>query len=438
LTHLLVSQVAFLQTKASGGGKIVVGRDTRPSGEQFARAAFCGIRAAGGIPIDLGISPTPTTCVAVVELGASGGIIITASHNPIEYNGYKMVHAEGRLFRADESERIYDAFRRHEHPGENVFKAAPDTPQECADGAAIHIRRILDQVDADLIRSSGMSVAVDSINGAAGTVFPALLNALGVEWLGIHNKLDGDFVHNPEPRPEHLEDLSSLLRKTPRLWGGFAFDPDADRLATMSEHGEEISEEMTIVLCLQNILSRCKSNVATNLSTSMLVDDVARRFGVNVFRTKIGEANVVEGMVRHNCAVGGEGNGGLIYPAISMVRDGPAALAIIIELMAKHGKKLSALAAEWPTYAMVKEKIPVGNMEPAAAIELLARQFSHEATDRLEGLKIIREYGWVHIRASNTEPVIRCFAEARTQAEARELADMVIAALTTPESGTAA
>jgi phosphomannomutase len=429
LTPLLVARIAYLQTRAAGGGKMAVGRDTRPSGELFARAAFRGIRAAGGTPVDLGIAPTPTTCVAVAHLGASGGVIITASHNPIEYNGYKMVHASGRLYRADECEKVYAAFHRGEYPAEQDLMAIADGPAECVDAASVHIKRICDKVSVGLIRSSNIAVGVDSINGAGGMVFPALLDALGVGWAGVHNKLDGDFTHNPEPRPEHLGDLAALLRTDGRLWAGFAFDPDADRLATMSERGDDISEEMTLVFCLQNILARKKSTIATNLSTSMLIDDVAARFGVSVFRTKIGEANVVEGMARHGCSVGGEGNGGLIYPAISQARDGLAAMAVIIELMAQSGKKLSALASEWPVYAIVKEKIQLGNAQPAAVMARLTEKFAGEATDRLEGLKIIRDNGWVHVRASNTEPIIRCYAEGRTKAEAAELAGMVMSAL---------
>jgi phosphomannomutase len=428
-TPELVSRIAFIQTREAGGGKIVIGRDTRPSGGMFAAAACRGIRAAGGIPVDLGIAPTPTTCVAAAEFKAGGGIIITASHNPNEYNGYKMVHASGRLYRGVECENIYTAFRRGDYPPDEKFMAVSDAPVERIDAASIHIKRICNQVNVDLIRSSGIRVAVDSINGAGGAVFPALLDALGVGWSGVHNKLDGDFVHNPEPRPENLTDLSALLRSEANLWGGFAFDPDADRLATMGRQGEAISEEMTLVLTLQNLLARKRSSIATNLSTSMLIDDVAARFGISVIRTRIGEANVVEGMMRHNCGVGGEGNGGLIYPAISWARDGLAAIAIIIELMAQTRKSLSVLAGEWPHYAIVKEKIPVGSADVTALMQKLTETFSHEVTDLLEGLKIIRENGWVHVRPSNTEPIIRCYAEARSSEEANALANMVISAV---------
>jgi phosphomannomutase len=426
LTPLLISRIAFLQTHASGGGRIVVGRDTRPSGAMLARAAFRGIRAAGGIPVDLGIAPTPTTCVAVPELGAASGIIITASHNPNPDNGYKMVHASGRLLRADECEDIYAAFRRGEYPSGEELSKSTDTPHERADASAIHLKRICAHVDADRIRAARITVGVDSINGAAGMVFPALLKTLGVEWVGVNNKLDGDFGRDPEPRPEHLNDLSGLISGNTAVWGGFAFDPDADRLATMNERGEAISEEMTLALALENILDRLRSDVAVNLSTSMVINDVATRFGVNVIRTKIGEANVVEGMARHHCAVGGEGNGGLIYPAISWARDGLAAMAIIIELMAKTGHKLSTLAAGWPRYVIVKEKISIRNADPAAVVAALAEKFSHEVTDRLDGLKIIRDYGWIHVRPSNTEPIIRCYAEARTKPEVQELVRLVV------------
>ena len=432
LTGPLVSRIAFLQTKAActGNGpcKVVVGRDTRPSGAMFAAAAFRGIRAAGGAPIDIGIAPTPTTCLAVPELGASAGIIITASHNPGEYNGYKMVHATGRLYRADECEKIYAAFRAEAYPAEASLARYADTPQETRDAGTLHIDRICARVDVEAIRSAKIKIAVDSINGAGGAVFPRLLDRLGVAWVGVHNKLDGRFAHNPEPRPEHLGDLAALLRGDTALRGGFALDPDADRLATMGDGGREISEEMTLALCLRNLLGHVKSDVAVNLSTSMVIDDVAAKFGIRVVRTRIGEANVVEAMERQGCLIGGEGNGGLIYPAITTCRDGLAALAVIIELMAKTGLTLSQLAAEWPAYVIVKSKIPLQGVDPAAAIGRLAERFSGETIDRQDGLKIIRPRGWVQVRASNTEPIMRCFAEARTRTEAEALAASVMEA----------
>ncbi|MDG5814905.1 phosphoglucosamine mutase [Chitinispirillales bacterium ANBcel5] len=427
LDELFVSRIAYIQTKLSGAGKVVIGRDTRPSGERLMRAICRGIRAAGGEPVDIGIAPTPTTCVAVSELKASAGIIITASHNPSQYNGYKMVHSSGRLFKGDECETVYSHFKRGEYPQEQELKQYDDSPAKTVDAVSIHINKIISTVDVSLIASKRMKVAVDSINGAAGAIFPALLEKLSVEWTGVHNKLDGDFVHNPEPRPEHLTDLSSLLSTSDGFWGGFIFDPDADRLATMGQNGEAVSEEMTLVLALENILEHTKSDIATNLSTSMLIDDVGAKFGVHIFRTKIGEANVVEGMKKFNCKVGGEGNGGVIYPAMSTVRDGLGAMALILELMAKRDKKLFQLTAAWPSYPIVKDKISCESLEPKQLIEKISARFPDEKKDLLDGLKIIRDYGWVHLRASNTEPIIRCYAEAKTDQQAKELSEMVLA-----------
>jgi len=426
LDELFISRVAYIQTRVGGGGKIVIGRDTRPTGEALMKAASRGIRAAGGIPINIGIAPTPTTCVAVTALGANGGIIITASHNPLPYNGYKMVHKTGRLYRGAECEAVYAEFREAAYPSDDELMKHADEPADTVDAVPIHIEKILGQVDVGLIRSKNMRIAIDSINGAGGAVFPQLLDRLSVQWAGVHNALNGDFVHNPEPRPEHLGDLRGLLKNGGGFWGGFVFDPDADRLATMGEGGQNISEEMTLIFALQNLLPKTKSNVATNLSTSMLVDDAAARHGVKVFRTKIGEANVVEGMEANNCQIGGEGNGGIIYPHISTVRDGLAGLAIILEEMARSNKKLYEMASEWPVYHIVKDKIQCEGIDPTTLIKKLDNHFSSETKNLTDGLKIIRDYGWVHLRASNTEPIIRCYAEAKSAEQARQLADMVL------------
>ncbi len=420
------SKIAYLQTKAAGGGKIIVGRDTRPSGPELAAAAFRGIRAAGGIPVDIGIAPTPTTCFAVEAYEANGGIIITASHNPLPYNGYKMVHSSARLYSGTECDTIYNNYHSGEYLSSEEINSFSSEPEESFDAVTAHVNSILKAIDVRKIQESNISIAVDSINGAAGVIFPKLCEALSVKWVGVHNKLDGDFVHNPEPRPEHLTDLKELLTSTPDVWGGFVFDPDADRLATMGENGEPISEEMTLALALENVLPKQKTLVATNLSTSMVIDEVAAKHGCEVLRTKIGEANVVEGMRANNCIIGGEGNGGIIYPQISTVRDGLTGLALILELMAQTGKKLTELTAPLPVYPIVKEKIELGDLKPEVVVEKLSKEFSEDKIDLQDGIKIIRDYGWVHLRASNTEPIMRCYAEAKTQEQAQELAKTVM------------
>ncbi|MBD3318143.1 MAG: phosphoglucosamine mutase, partial [Chitinivibrionales bacterium] len=401
-------------------------RDTRPSGAEMAAAVMRGVRLAGGTPVDVGIAPTPTICFAVSHCGAAAGVIITASHNPLPYNGYKMVHGSGRLFSGAECERVYEVFRNGDYPAESAFAEEPSEPAEAIDAVTPHIERILSAVKVSTVREAGVRVAVDSINGAAGVAFPVLLEKLGVAWRGVHNELDGNFVHNPEPRPEHLTDLAALLAEDNSLWGGFAFDPDADRLAPMAEAGGAMSEEMTFALALENVLERERSDVVTNLSTSMVIDDVAREYGVKVVRTPIGEANVVAAMREGAPAVGGEGNGGVIYPRISTVRDGLTALALIIELMARRRKRLGELAGRWPVYPIIKEKITLGDQPHQEILDKLASRFANETVDRRDGLKIIREYGWVHLRPSNTEPIMRCYAEARTEDQARDLARMVM------------
>ncbi len=426
LSPYFYSVIAYLHTKYAQGGKIVVGRDTRPSGEEFAKAVFRGIRCAGGIPVDIGIAPTPTTCFATNYFDAKAGIIITASHNPEPYNGYKMAHSSGRLFFQDECVKIYQSYRTANYPSEEEIIKYPDNPEYSSDAINPHIESIISAVDVDLIKNAGIKVAVDSINGAASIIFPKLLEKLSVKWNGVHNKLDGDFIHNPEPRPVNLTDLAALLHSNEDFWGGFAFDPDGDRLATMGEHGEPVSEENTIVLALENVLKDNITDVAVNLSTTMLIDDIARKHGIKVIRTKIGEANVVEVMKKNGCIIGGEGNGGVIYPRVSTVRDGLIGMALIIELMAKTGKRLSELISELPVYPIVKQKIPLRNKNGIDIINRLTSIFTDETIDTQDGLKIIRDYGWVHIRLSNTEPIIRCYAEAKTEKQAKALIDMII------------
>lgn len=427
LSFELLRAIAYIQTKLSGGGKVIIGRDTRPSGTEIEKWLCQGIRAAGATPISIGIATTPTTCFATKYFGANAGIIITASHNPHPYNGYKPVHSSGRLLNNDESSAIYKEYENGNYLSDEEFAKFQNSPEKVETTAvSAHINAILKSVDADLIKKAKIKVAVDSINGAASSAFPELLEKLGVEWLGVNVKSDGDFVHNPEPRPAHLTDLHDLLKSKNDFWAGFAFDPDGDRLVTMGERGEPICEEMTLALSMMSVLSSKKSAVATNLSTSMVIDDVAKNFGVKVIRTKIGEANVVDAIRANNLLLGGEGNGGVIFPEVSMVRDGLVGLALIIECMAKNDKKIMKLVSLYKEYPIVKEKISIAGLNPTEILAKLTKVFADEKIDTQDGLKIIYNDGWVHIRSSNTEPIMRVYAEGVTQEKANELAKMVM------------
>jgi len=429
LTPRLCSLIAYLQTRNAHATAMIIARDTRPSGAALARAVARGIHAAGARCIDIGIAPTPTACVAVAEKNAGGGVILTASHNPAQYNGYKMINRQARLCPGAECEAVYALYRAGSREDAcRAIDAASEEPDQTYDAGPAHIRRIVAGIDAKAVRAARLRIAVDAINGAASAVVPALLDTLQVSCTAINAGANGDFVHNPEPRTEHLAGLASVLKRGD-FNGGFAFDPDADRLITMGEHGEPVSEELTLAFALQCMLPRLKTDIAVNLSTSMVIDDVAASFGVRVFRTMIGEANVIDGMLRNNCRMGGEGNGGVIYPEISTVRDGLAGLAMVLELMAVQKKPVSALAAGLPAYVIVKEKIDTAGADPRAIIARAAAAFAHEKTDIQDGLKIIRPGAWVHLRPSNTEPIVRCIAEARTRPEADSLIRAVMSAI---------
>ncbi len=425
ITEAFCTRLAYEQTRMQQGKTMIVARDSRTTGPELCRAVFRGIHAAGGNVLDIGIAPTPTACVAVEHTHASGGIIITASHNPSQYNGYKMIHSQGRLFNADECKHLYSLISASTVDEESLSNSSAHADQSM-DAGIEHRRRILDRIDSNLIRNSQIHIAIDATNGAAPRVYPALLDELQVTCSAINDSPDGNFAHNPEPRPEHLRDLQKLLHADAKMWGGFAFDPDADRLASLSESGDPISEEYTLGFAAANILARKSGCIATNLSTSMLIDDIARSYNSSVIRTIIGEANVVEALRENNCILGGEGNGGVIYPPVSSVRDGLCALALIIELMARTHNTLSQLTQGWPRYYMHKEKITLDGLDADTAIARAASAFPDAAFDTRDGCKMILGNTWVHLRASNTEPILRCYTEAPDARQAQELAAKAI------------
>lgn len=407
-------------------GPVAVCRDTRPTGPALAGAVVAGLAAAGRDVRDLGVVPVPTLQVYVKEERLAGGIDVTASHNPIEWNALKFVGPGGYFLTREESA---DLRRRFEEAGP-AWTAWDRQGRVVADSTAVrrHVDRIVRAVEAGAIRRRRFRVAIDCVNGAASRATPVLLEALGCSVAAIHDDPDaGRFPHDPEPRAEHLGDLARLVRET-GADVGFAQDPDADRLALVDERGTPLSEEYTQVLAADVVLGRSPGRPAvTNLSASRMFDDVAARHGAPVLRTRIGEINVSVRLREAGGVVGGEGNGGVIYPPVHEGRDSLAGIALVLEGLAARGGRLSDWIASIPSYAMVKEKVPVGGADVGPAVEAVRRALGASDPPPLDvnlddGVKISWADRWVHLRASNTEPVVRIMAEAPTRAEADDLA----------------
>ncbi|MHC5022409.1 MAG: phosphoglucosamine mutase [Planctomycetota bacterium] len=425
---------SFLHARAPAGAAplVCLGRDSRPSGFMLAAAASAGLTAAGCDVIDLGLVTTPTAGVMIDARGAAGGLVITASHNPGPWNGLKCLGPGACAPPAADAADIIGRFRARRID----YVRADDLGQVSADdgGPATHVERVLGQIDAQAIRARNFSVVLDSVNGAGGPAGRMLLERLNCEITHLHADPTGQFAHPPEPVAEHLVDLAAATREH-RAAVGFAQDPDADRLALVDEQGTYIGEEYTLVLAAARVLQlRGPGVLATNLSTSRMLDDLAAAHaGTRVVRTAVGEANVVEAMRRDGALVGGEGNGGVIWPAVCHVRDSLSAMALVLGLLAKEDRPLSALVADRPRYVMIKRKFDLAGVGGAAAIDRMLEnvrvRFSDERVNDADGVRVDFEAGWVHLRPSNTEPIVRLIGEAgSTDAAEQLIADVAAAA----------
>jgi phosphomannomutase len=412
---------------ARGGRVVAIARDSRQSGPAFLRAASAALAAAGLDVVDLGMAPTPTAQMAVETMDLAGGIVVTASHNPLEWNALKFMGPGGRFLKRAEADELFglvDAGVRFD-PQDRPGTIRPDR-------AAVqrHLDRLfgLGWLDFAPVQARRFTVALDCVRGAGASVMPRLLEALGCAVHAIHLEPDGRFPREPEPVPEHLGELGDLVRRT-GADVGIAVDPDVDRCALVSEQGEPIGEDYTLAFAVRAVLARRKGAVVTNLSTSLVVDDAAGAFGVAVERAPVGEANVVERMVARGAVVGGEGNGGVILPAVHLGRDAPVAAALALLVMADAGQPVSRIVAGAPRYAIVKTKVarPSGSLEPW--YQALARQLPGAAEDRQDGMRLALADRWVHVRPSGTEPVARIIAEAPSLDAARELVGRGEAAL---------
>jgi phosphomannomutase len=412
--------LAFAQALGtySGGGRIVVSRDGRPSGAMLRHAVLAGLSAAGCEACDLGVVPTATVGVAVRSVQAAGGIQITASHNPAPWNGLKLFGRDGRVLSALDGLKLQElflsgAFRPVAYNELGAFTDFREAEQA-------HCALVLPCVDGARIQAARLRVLVDANGGAGGSLSRRLLQALGVETVGLGCDGDGVFAHEPEPTAANLAAVCPRVVEAGAHLG-LALDPDADRLALIDERGEYIGEELTLALALESRLRSKRGPIVINMSTSRVCEEVAARFGCVCQRSAVGEANVADCMLEVDAVLGGEGNGGVIDPRIGLVRDPFIGMALILDLMAESGKKLSELVAELPRYIIIKDKYTVSPERLPALFQALTAQWPQAQANSLDGLRLDWSDRWVHVRPSNTEPIVRVIAEAPQQSEAEEL-----------------
>jgi phosphomannomutase len=412
----------------AGGGRMVLGRDGRPSGTMLRHAVLAGLTAGGCEVQDVAVASTPTVGLAVRTLRAAGGIQITASHNPAPWNGLKLFGPDGRVLSAAEGRKVQALFERGEQRRVPWEELGQVHDYHKADDE--HRDRVLQLVDVVRIRAAGLRAFVDGNGGAGGPLARSLLKALRVEATCRACDGDGLFLHEPEPTEANLREIGPLVAHH-YADIGFALDPDSDRLAILDEQGRYIGEELTLALAAQFRLSRERGPVVVNMSTSRVTADVAARFGCRCERSAVGEANVADRMIELGAVIGGEGNGGVIDPRVGFVRDPFIGMGLILNLMAETGKKLSELVADLPAYHIVKDKYTVSRDGLPRLFAALTERWPEAKADRLDGLRLDWADRWVHVRPSNTEPIVRVIAEAPQEEEARRLCREVGALLQT-------
>jgi phosphomannomutase len=419
LTPQLAARFAQGFGSYQGRGKILVGQDARASGIMIKHAVFSGLLSIGCQPVDVGICPIPSFLVLAKESAAIGGIAVTASHNPKDWNGLKFISGEGLYLNPSQTQEFLDIYHQGEFtlvPADKhkdlLFEENPMDP---------HLQKLLNALDVEKIRRKKFKVVIDCCNGAGAVLAPRFLEALGCETILLNPIPDGAFAHHPEPVPENLDALCRAVEESDADVG-FVQDADADRLAIVDEKGTPLGEELTLVLAVKYVLSKNPGSVVINLSTSRAIEDMTREYNVPLIRTKIGEINVVDEILNTKATIGGEGNGGVIFPAIHPCRDSFTAMGLTLEYMAATGKTISQLRENIPFYVMLKDKIPGSPEEAHRIIRKLKKKYAEtEGFSTLDGLKIDFTEYWIHIRPSNTEPIIRILVEARSKQRAAEV-----------------
>tara|TARA_B100001175_G_scaffold160344_1_gene135832 strand:- start:2089 stop:3465 length:1377 start_codon:yes stop_codon:yes gene_type:complete len=411
--------------------RVVIGRDARISGAMIQNLVINTLTAMGIDVINLNLSTTPTVEIAVQMEHADGGVIITASHNPKQWNALKLLDSNGEFLNSKHSKRVLDLAISENLLFSEVDKLGNVTSNEAY--FDIHIDSVLDLdfVNLDAIRSCNFKVVIDAVNSTGGIIIPLLLERLGVEPIKLHCNPDGHFPHNPEPLKENLTDLSKKVISSGADFG-IAVDPDVDRLAFMDENGILFGEEYTLVACADYVLSIKKGNTVSNLSSTRALRDVTEKHGGIYTSSAVGEVNVVEMMKKTNAIIGGEGNGGIILPDSHYGRDAIVGIVLFLSLLAEKKISVSSLKSTYPLYFMSKKKIDLNsNIDLDGLLATIEKKYENESLNTIDGVKIDFQDSWVHLRKSNTEPIIRIYAEATSQDEADVLANRFITELKT-------
>jgi len=422
LTPALLTRFAQAFGTYIGGRTIVIGRDPRTSGEMVKQAVIAGLLSSGCRIIDLGMCPVPTIQLLVRHHRAQGGIAITASHNPAEWNALKFIGPGGFFLNTGQARELLDIYHQGEYT--RVGGAEMRGVTEASGATDLHIQTIIEILGPIPTREKKLRVVLDACNGAGSLVGPKLLEALGAEVVTINATPNGSFPRPAEPLAENLEDLCAAV-KAHGADVGFAQDMDADRLAVVSEGGVAIGEEYTLLLATLRVLGQTSGPVVANLSTTSALQEVVSRFGCSLFLSKIGEVNVTEEMQKQSAVIGGEGNGGVIYPRINFARDSLVGMALILHLLAETGKTITELVNTLPRFFIIKEKLVCPSDKISAVLRMLRREYAAHPMDLRDGVKVSLPEGWFLVRGSNTEPIIRVIVEAKSETDARRIVDQV-------------
>lgn len=409
-----------------GNNTIVVGRDARLSGKMVENLVKGTLMSMGFDVINIGKASTPTTELAVTGEKACGGIIITASHNPVQWNALKLLNSNGEFLSDAEGKEVIRRAENDEYTFAEVFDLGKELKDDTWAMKHIDMVKSLPLVDAEAIADADFTVAIDGINSVGGEVIPSLLRALGVKnIIELNCEATGKFAHTPEPIPQNLTGISDVM-KTGKADVGFVVDPDVDRLAIVMENGEMFIEENTLIAIADYVLAHTPGSTVSNLSSSRGLSDVTLKHGCEYNAAAVGEVNVVARMKETGAIIGGEGNGGIIYPEIHYGRDALVGVALFLTLMAKSGKKVTEIKAGLPQYEIAKNKIELTpDIDVDAILEAVKKHFANEEVNDIDGVKIDFRDSWVHLRKSNTEPIIRIYSEAKTMEEADALAESI-------------